>query len=144
MKTNLSPWFIAPALLALLATISAQLSIGFAQGTAFTYQGRLDNNGIPASGSYDVVFQLYTTNVTGAALARPVTNLVVHDGGGFWAGIFSRANYWLDISVRTNGSGEFVNLSPRQPLTPPALCGDGGKRERLARLDDSTKCQRCP
>ena len=39
------------ALLLLLSTINPQLSI-FAQGTAFTYQGRLNDGANPASGSY--------------------------------------------------------------------------------------------
>ena len=36
----------------------------FAQGTAFTYQGQLQNNGSPASGSYAMTFTLFNTNTT--------------------------------------------------------------------------------
>src|SRR6185295_14643832 len=36
----------------------------------------------------------------------------------FGAGIFSGSNYWLEISVRTNGVGPFTTLVPRQPVTP--------------------------
>src|ERR1041385_4248258 len=36
-----------------------------AQGTAFTYQGRLDNNGAPANGSYDLQFILFNVSQFG-------------------------------------------------------------------------------
>jgi len=42
--------------LALLATLNPQPSTCAAQGTAFSYQGRLDSGGVPASGSYDLRF----------------------------------------------------------------------------------------
>ena len=45
-----------------------------AQGTAFTYQGRLNNTGSPANGSYDFTFTLFTASSGGMAIAGPVTN----------------------------------------------------------------------
>ena len=45
-----------------------------AQGTAFTYQGQLQNNGSPANGTYNLTFALFNTNTTGTASAGPVTN----------------------------------------------------------------------
>jgi hypothetical protein len=45
-----------------------------AQGTAFTYQGRLNDSGSPATGNYDLTFSLFYTNATGVAVAGPVTN----------------------------------------------------------------------
>ena len=54
MKKNI--WF-------LLAFISLAVAQHLpAQGTAFTYQGQLQNNGSPASGAYDFTFALFTTN----------------------------------------------------------------------------------
>jgi hypothetical protein len=96
----------------------------FAQGTAFTYQGRLNNNGVPTSGSYDLQFTLFATNITGTAVAGPVTNVAVAVSNGlftceidFGQGVFSGVAYWLDVAARTNG-GAFTELQPRQPLTP--------------------------
>src|ERR1039458_8933513 len=63
----------APAL-ALLLTIIQPLSTAFAQGTAFTYQGRLNNGTNPATGSYDLTFTLFATNSGGVAVAGPITN----------------------------------------------------------------------
>src|SRR5438093_7038473 len=52
MKSNR---IIALAFLS-LSTLNPQLSTLFAQGTAFTYQGRLNDGANPASGSYDLRF----------------------------------------------------------------------------------------
>ena len=45
--------------LLLLAVFNLPFSAVFGQGTAFTYQGRLNNNGSPANGLYDFRFKLY-------------------------------------------------------------------------------------
>src|SRR5215469_12509119 len=68
-----------PILLALLiAAFVACLSSALAQGTAFTYQGQLQNNGSPASGTYNFTFSLFTNTTGGSAVAGPVvTNGVV-------------------------------------------------------------------
>ncbi len=97
-----------------------------AQGTAFTYQGQLSSGGNPANGSYDLTFSLYnSTSLASPVIAGPVTNSAVAVTNGlftvslnFGPGIFSGANYWLQIAVRTNGTGSFTTLSPRQPLLP--------------------------
>jgi hypothetical protein len=36
-----------------------------AQGTAFTYQGQLNDGGSPANGSYDLTFTVHSTNLGG-------------------------------------------------------------------------------
>jgi hypothetical protein len=36
----------------------------------------------------------------------------------FGGGVFTGSNYWLQLAVRTNGSGSFTNLTPRQPILP--------------------------
>ncbi len=73
MKTKFHHSFIALTLLA-LSSLNLQLSTAFAQGTAFTYQGQLQNGGSPVAGSYDLVFTLYLVNSGGTAMAGPVTN----------------------------------------------------------------------
>ena len=35
----------------------------------------------------------------------------------FGSGIFTGADRWLEINVRTNGGGAFTTLSPRQRIT---------------------------
>ena len=109
--------------LTLLLTINFQLSTLRAQGTAFTYQGRLTDNGAPANGNYDFEFVLFSTNQFGFPVGPvPSTNTVVTDGlftvSLDFGGIFTGTNYWLDIFVRTNGAASFTELTPRQPIMP--------------------------
>ncbi|HEV2694813.1 MAG TPA: tail fiber domain-containing protein [Verrucomicrobiae bacterium] len=95
-----------------------------AQGTAFTYQGRLNNGGALANGSYDMAFTLYATNVTGSAIAGPVTNTAVAVSNGLFTttvdlgGAFNGTSNWLQIAVSTNSANVFSTLTPRQRLTP--------------------------
>jgi hypothetical protein len=96
-----------------------------AQGTAFTYQGQLDNGGSPANGSYDLIFTPFNTNTNGSALAEPITNSAVTVSNGlftttldFGGSIFNGNPVWLEIAVSTNGDTNFITLSPLQLLTP--------------------------
>ncbi|HEU0040274.1 MAG TPA: hypothetical protein VFR76_13480, partial [Verrucomicrobiae bacterium] len=69
MKTKLStPWIPIVGLL-LLSYSTAKLS---AQGTAFTYQGRLTDNGSPASGSYDFRVRLASDALGNNFVAGPL------------------------------------------------------------------------
>ena len=66
MKAQLTRIIIALAL-------CASLHQAAAQGTAFTYQGRLNDGSGPANGLYDLTFNLYNTSSGGSAVAGPVT-----------------------------------------------------------------------
>ena len=109
---------IIPALLLIGAASSR------AQNTVFTYQGRLNLNGTPANGLYDLSFGLYATNSGGSPIGSVLTNVAVPVANGLFTTAlqfdtsFSGASYWLDISVRPNGGGTFSELSPRQWVTP--------------------------
>ncbi len=124
MKIKLHYLLLTLALLA-LSTLNSQLSTAFAQGTGFTYQGRLNSGGSPASGIYNLTFSLFTTNTGGAAIAGPVTNNAVVVTNGlfttmvdFGPGVFTGGSNWLQIGVATNGASAFIALMPRQQLTP--------------------------
>ena len=112
---------------ALLSVFSGPLSTVFAQGTAFIYQGRLNDSGVAAAGIYDLRFTIYdSTNTPGTVIAGPITNSATVVSNGlftanlnFGSGVFTGPARWLDIGVRTNGSANaFTSLSPRQPLLP--------------------------
>jgi alpha-tubulin suppressor-like RCC1 family protein len=111
--------FIAAALCSLLA-FTQSVS---AQGTAFTYQGRLNDGGGPANGSYDLTFTLFDTNSGGTVVAGPRTNSPLGVTNGLFTVTldfgdqFPGTDRWLEIGVRTNGGGSFATLSPRQLLT---------------------------
>lgn len=126
MKTYLQRLTLALTLPALaLLTLDGTLS-AFAQGTtAFTFQGRLNAVGGAASGSYDMKFAVWDANVAGDLIAGPLTNSAVAVSNGlftvtldFGPGVFTGTNYWVEMAVCTNGSGNFVTLVPRQQLTP--------------------------
>ncbi|MBI5385935.1 MAG: hypothetical protein HZA90_14750 [Verrucomicrobia bacterium] len=118
MKTNLL------RILGLAVLFSLELPAA-PLGTAFTYQGNLTDGGAPASGSYELTFQLFNDSLTGSPASNLLTNRVQVSGGLFTAVLdfgsapFEGAAVWLEIGVRTNGSaGAFSLLAPRQPLTP--------------------------
>jgi hypothetical protein len=121
MKTKLA-LIKGAALLLLLSTLNSQLST-WAQGTAFTYQGRLTDTSSPANGSYDLRFTVYDALTGGSAVGGPLTNTSTAVSNGVFTvvldfgTVFPGANRWLEIAARTNGNGGFSVLSPRQPLT---------------------------
>jgi hypothetical protein len=109
----------------LLSTINFQLST-FAQGTAFTYQGRLNDGSSPVNGNYDMQFYLRNAATGGSPVGNTNTVAPVPASNGlftvtldFGPGIFAGSPLWLEIGIRTNGSlASYTTLSPRQPLTP--------------------------
>src|SRR3954471_14701618 len=120
MKTKISNRGLAWLALSVLTLAGANSAV--AQGTAFTYQGRLSDNGNPATGNYDLRFALYDSATAGSAVGQPLTNSLVAVNNGlltvpldFGAGVFTGPGRWLEISVRTNGSvGSYSALNPRQ------------------------------
>ncbi len=95
----------------------------FAQGTAFTYQGCLNDANGPASGSYDLTFPVFGINAGGAAIAGPVRNSAAVGNGLFTTTIdFGSAPFahgasrWLEIGVtasvpRLNGTNTFTGTN---------------------------------
>jgi photosystem II stability/assembly factor-like uncharacterized protein len=112
-------------LLYVLAVLCA-VEASRAQGTAFTYQGQLNDGGSSATGNYDLRFQVFDAVTNGNAISVPLTNAATAVNNGlftttldFGAGIFTGTNYWLQIGVQTNGlTNAFITLFPRQPVLP--------------------------
>jgi hypothetical protein len=124
MRTTLNRFWLLPLFLA-LSVFDFPTPLARAQGTAFTYQGRLNDGGNPASGSYDFRFRLASDPLANNYLGNNIlTNGVTVTNGlltvalDFGAGIFTGSNYWLEVDVRTNGAGSYVVLTPLQPVTP--------------------------
>jgi len=124
MKAKFRSSHVLPALLA-LSTLHFSLSTAHAQATAFAYQGQLYAGGASAAGSYDFAFALYDSAQNGNQIGPSLTNSAVGVTNGlftitldFGGGIFTGSNYWLDLSVRTNDTGAFTELAPRQPAMP--------------------------
>ena len=97
-----------------------------ALGTAFTYQGRLEDGGDPVGGTCDFKFLLFnaaeggtqiggTQNLTGVQVSGGLFTVQLDFGGS----AFNGWPRWLEIEVRCPaGSGDYVKMSPRQALTP--------------------------
>ena len=129
------PLLFTSLMLALVGSVGVALARGLATPSAapasqdpspldfaFTYQGRLVDEGDPASGLYDFQFELFDSNedpigsvVT--VLDRPVV------GGLFtvqldFGDVFDGRKLWLRIGVRSSGSSDpWTVLSDPQELT---------------------------
>ena len=120
MKTNLKIYLLLLALLSLPG-------VAHAQGTAISYQGRLNDGSAPATGLYDFTFSVYDADVGPTEVliagplaldAVPVTNGLFNVALDFGPDIFTSPARWLQISVRANGVGDLTLLTPRTPLLP--------------------------
>ncbi len=113
--------FGLPALLSLVCALTNAAPMG----TAYTYQAGLYDVGDPASGIYDLRFRIYDAAVGGLQVGGDLTKSALAISNGlftttldFGDAVFAGEARWLEIGVRTNGSGNFFTLSPRQPLHP--------------------------
>lgn len=111
-----------------------------AQGTSFTYQGRLKESGNPANGSYDLRFVIWDAPSAGNCLDVIVTNAATSVSNGLFTvtldfgSVFDGNARWLEIGVRTNGGSTFITLTPRQALTaaPYAIYAGGVKASGIS------------
>ena len=123
MKLSL-PSFVA--LLALSLTAAADPI-----GNAFTYQGRLDQNGAPASGSFDLKFELFDAAAAGNAIGVPIELPAQAITGGLFTTeldfggplVFDGTAYWLAVSAKTEGAPDYVPVPGRTAIraTPYAI-----------------------
>ena len=133
--------FQCAAVCLLLLTINAQLGTAHAQGTAFTYQGRVTDNGTNFTGIGQFKFALVTsTNASSQATATAVVNsgfitsyIVSFGGSGYTAsptvtisditgsGAMATAHVGggmvTNISVNSVGSG--YSSTPSVTVAPP-------------------------
>jgi hypothetical protein len=87
-----------------------------------SYQGFLNAGGGPANGVYDFRVaacdaltggrQLLVLTNGGTGVSNGLVNLTLD-----MSTVFTGADRWLDISVRSNGNGAFTAITPRQPVT---------------------------
>ena len=95
-------------------------------GSAFTYQGELQQLGNPATGAYDFQFDVYAVETDGAPLTSPIQleDVIVSNGIftvalDFGLDPFTGEQLWLEIGVREGLSqGDYSLLAPRQALNP--------------------------
>ena len=107
-------------IVALTATGAETLST---TGAAFTFQGRLTQDGQPVSGACDLAFRLYDQGADGSQVGQPITTTAAVADGFFTVGLdfnlgaFSGGQArWLEVAVLCPGDMAFATL-PRQALT---------------------------
>jgi hypothetical protein len=121
LRVGLGKFLLAGVIFFLVAAARAQT-------TAFTFQGRLNDSGTPANGTYDMQFELFQTpglgtgSQIGATITLPgvkVTSGVFTVQLDFTAPAFSGGDRFVEVGVTPAGSGApFTTLDPRQPITP--------------------------
>jgi hypothetical protein len=121
---------LATALAGLPALAAAATPLGW----AFTYQGRLEDGGGPANGTYDFFFTLHDDPIASSPLGTdtaddvPVTSGLFTVEIDFGAAFHHTTAVWLEIAVRPGGSsGGYTRLAARQAVrpTPQALAAVG-------------------
>ncbi len=119
MRKKTAPLLAFVCLLAAFAT-------GAPLGTAFTYQGQLKDDGLPANAAYDFQFKLFDAATAGAQVGSTVLKGDVAVSGGqfmvsldFGSTPFGGQSRFLEIGVRPGASaGAYTLLGARQELTP--------------------------
>jgi hypothetical protein len=121
-----------PPAATLIDTVHISVETGEATiplATGFTYQGRLQQNGLPVNtGQFDFRFKLYDRESGGIQLGGTETReaVDVSDEGyftvedlDFGREVFNGNDRWLEIWVhRRNDPNDYQRLSPRQRLAP--------------------------
>jgi len=105
--------------------VFAAVPLTWAQGTGFTYQGRLTDNGAAANGNYDLQFTICDALTNGNVVAGPIFKPSTAAISGlftvtldFGVNVFPGAARWIEIGVRPAGSASaYTALTPRQAIT---------------------------
>src|SRR6185503_11467170 len=106
-------------ILAVLVTTVMSMVVS-AQTTAFTYQGKLSEAGLPVTGTRYFRFTLFdqANAPIGPPIDQtlPVTAGVFNTALDFGAAAFPGANRSLEIAVKINPGDPYSILAPRQPI----------------------------
>ncbi|HLM60550.1 MAG TPA: hypothetical protein VK308_07095, partial [Pyrinomonadaceae bacterium] len=110
---------------AIITTLLLLVSVmtAFAQSSSFNYQGRLNDAGAAANGTFQFQFKLFDAASGGTQIgatindaAAPVTNGVFSVNPDFGAAAFSGGDRYLEVAVRRTSSESYVTLTPRQKI----------------------------
>jgi hypothetical protein len=128
---------------AVAALVFALAALPTAAATLFTYQGKLDDGGSPANGTYDFAFTVVNGNDSPLTATLPRDDIVVTDGVFTvpldFGNAFSTTQRYLRISVRPGAeTGPYTTLTPNTPFgaTPTAIYSDRADRAQSAFVAD--------
>ncbi len=136
------------AVLLLTATAATAVPLG----TSFSYQGKLQKDAAPYSGTADMRFRLFDDAGAGAQVGADVTlaGVTVTDGlftvDLDFGSVFDGTALWMEVEVLTPGDADYTALAPRQLLAaaPYALhalsapTGGGGASQWVSNGPDLT------
>ena len=150
MNASLRKHSIAFAFAVASSLAAVAHSPAFAQSTAFTYQGQLDDAGVPASGLHDFRFLLFNAAVGGVVVGPPncIDDVNVVDGVftvqlDFGQQYATTAQRHLEIQVRSDtgltcaDATGFTVLAPRQQLTAAPIASHANSAFALDAADGS-------
>ncbi|MET0753467.1 MAG: tail fiber domain-containing protein [Pyrinomonadaceae bacterium] len=107
----------------LLVIALALAASAFGQSTAFNYQGRLNDAGAAANGTFQFQFKLYDAPNGGAQVGGTLSDVSVLVTNGtfstaldFGAAAFPGADRYLEIAVRKTPGDPYTTLTPRQKI----------------------------
>ena len=96
----------------------------FAQSSAFNYQGRLNDQGSAAGGTYLLQVKLYDAPAGGNQVGVTLNDVLVTAENGvfsadldFGAASFSGGDRYLEVSVRKTANDPYTLLTPRQKIS---------------------------
>jgi hypothetical protein len=108
-----------------LGLFASLIAVADSVGTAFTYQGYLEDGGSAADGTYEFKFRLYDAASDGSQVGSEVVkdDETVSDGLftvelDFGSDAFTGDARWLEIDVKADAEGSYTTISPRTALTP--------------------------
>lgn len=111
---------------------------------AFTYQGRLYDDGSPAQGTYDMTFTLYDAVEAGNAVTDVYSMPGVSLENGYFTvnlafpaaqSLYNGQARWLQVAMRQAGTGDpLTTLSPRTPLAAAPYAERAHSADRLEPL----------
>ncbi|MDQ4121794.1 MAG: tail fiber domain-containing protein [Acidobacteriota bacterium] len=108
----------------LILLVTGFIQRSAAQTTEFTYQGKLSENNVAATGTYQMQFALFDAASGGVQIGSTLEKLSVSVNNGtfiqpldFGAAAFPGADRFLEIRVRKNTSEAYTTLTPRQRIS---------------------------
>jgi hypothetical protein len=112
----------------LVAALLAMLGAGAVQADTYTYSGRLEEFGVPASGRYDLKLAVHADAQHGNTIVTPIEYSGVDVVNGAFKVDFDlptrHDDAWVELSIRPAGSADWVALPGRtEAINAPAAIG---------------------
>jgi hypothetical protein len=100
------------------------------QTSSFNYQGKLNDAGTPATGTFQFQFKLFDAPAAGTQIGSTLSDVTVTVTGGafsasldFGAAAFPGADRYLEVAVRKSANDFYTTLTPRQKVNSAPYAG---------------------